>query len=205
MTPLRTVLGLAASAFLLGASPAIAEESEEALIPPENSAVNQYTEAVPTARGHKDVNGDGGRPKPAKVLGSRNARKLDDRGPVGRATAEVAAETAPVAEEQPSRATEEGDSEGAAGAGGGRGDGGGSDGGGAGAREPVGTQPDGGPSPTPAEASDVNGSSGLGEILRQATGSTSSGEMGLLLPLLILGALAWSVAYALGRRRHGAH
>jgi hypothetical protein len=51
----------------------------------------------------------------------------------------------------------------------------------------------------------VNGSSGLGEILRQATGSTSSGEMGLLLPLLILGALAWSVAYALGRRRHGAH
>jgi hypothetical protein len=40
-----------------------------------------------------------------------------------------------------------------------------------------------------------SGSSGLGEVLAQATGSSSSGDLGLLLPLLILAAIAWAVAY----------
>ncbi len=40
----------------------------------------------------------------------------------------------------------------------------------------------------------MSGSSGLGEVLAQATGS-SSGQMGLLLPLILIAALVWAVAF----------
>lgn len=46
-----------------------------------------------------------------------------------------------------------------------------------------------------------SGSSGLGEVIAQATGSSSSGELGLLLPLLIVTALAWSLANLLRQRK----
>lgn len=52
-----------------------------------------------------------------------------------------------------------------------------------------------------AAAGEPSGSSGLAEVLRQATGSSSSGEMGLLLPLIIVATLAWSLAYLARRRR----
>ena len=45
------------------------------------------------------------------------------------------------------------------------------------------------------------GSSGLGEVIGQATGSSSSGQLGLLLPLLILAVATWAVAYVLRQRR----
>ena len=45
------------------------------------------------------------------------------------------------------------------------------------------------------------GSSGLSEVLGQATGSSSSGEMGLLLPLVIVAAVLGAIAYAVARRR----
>jgi hypothetical protein len=52
-----------------------------------------------------------------------------------------------------------------------------------------------------AKAGEPSGSSGLAEVLRQATGSSSSGEMGLLLPLIIVATLAGSLIYLAGRRR----
>jgi len=48
---------------------------------------------------------------------------------------------------------------------------------------------------------DSGGSSSLAEIAGQATGASSSGEMGLLLPLVIAGAVVASVAYLWRRRR----
>ena len=54
-----------------------------------------------------------------------------------------------------------------------------------------------------AEAAQPGGSSGLSEIISQATGSSSSGEMGLLLPLLIGAVAASSIAYLWHRRRRG--
>ena len=46
-----------------------------------------------------------------------------------------------------------------------------------------------------------DGSSGLGAVLGQATGSSDSGQLGLLLPLIVLATIAWSVAYLVRRRR----
>jgi hypothetical protein len=45
------------------------------------------------------------------------------------------------------------------------------------------------------------GSSGLGQVLGQLTGSSDSGGMGLLLPLLIAMSIVAAAAYGLGRRR----
>lgn len=47
------------------------------------------------------------------------------------------------------------------------------------------------------------GSSGLGEVLRQVTGTSGSGGMGLLLPLAIVAALAGSLVFLAIRRRTG--
>lgn len=49
--------------------------------------------------------------------------------------------------------------------------------------------------------SNSSGSSGAGQILGQLTGSSDSGGMGLLLPLLIAMAVVGAAAYVLGRRR----
>lgn len=50
-------------------------------------------------------------------------------------------------------------------------------------------------------ADQPSGSSGLGEVLSQATGSTSSGKMGLFLPLAIVATLIGAGVYAARRRR----
>jgi hypothetical protein len=46
-----------------------------------------------------------------------------------------------------------------------------------------------------------DGSSGLGEVIGEATGSSSSGGPGFLLPLAIVAAIAWALAYLRRRRR----
>jgi hypothetical protein len=51
---------------------------------------------------------------------------------------------------------------------------------------------------------DPSGSSGLREVIAQATGSSDSGQMGILLPLLILGAFICSAAYFWHQRRRAA-
>ena len=62
----------------------------------ENSAVNQYTGALPLTAGDREAHNHQGRNvSPGKVIGAKNAKKLDQRGAAGRATAKFAADTAP--------------------------------------------------------------------------------------------------------------
>lgn len=199
MKLLATAPGLAAALTLL-ATPAPA--GAQYVVPPGNSAVNQYTETIPTSGGGRDSDPGAGKQAkrtPAHVLGKRAADKLEARGAVGRATAEAAAATAPIetaatapADSGPPQAPHTRDNEA------GRNDSRGSPGGGS----------QGGPSgragdPAPATTTDLpEGSSGLAEVLAQATGSTSSGQTGLLLPLVILAALAWAFGFAWRQRQH---
>lgn len=167
-------------------------------VPPGNSAATQYTEAVPTAGGPK-ATGESRRGKgkaPNKVLGSRNTERLDSQGAEGRAAAEVAAATAPQqiggGEPAPQRTQGGGSGSGQVTGGGGASSPGhrASNGGG------VGPAPESSPQPQSS-----TGSSGLGEVVGQATGASSSNPLGLLLPLLIVAVLVWSVAYFLRQRR----
>jgi hypothetical protein len=193
MKSLRTAL-LATIAIFAFPSAALAEE----LVPPGNSAVNQYTETFPTSGGDKKAEHGKKRPKPAAVLGSHNAKKLEDQGPEGRKVATVAAATAPstVVTPEPEE-TDQGES-GAAGGGGGGGN----------------RKENAAPSPAPRQTSSApdtpretagpsgsDGSSGFGEVLAQATGTSSSGELGLLLPLAIVAAFIWAVATRRRTRR----
>jgi hypothetical protein len=202
MKTLRTATGLmlAIAIALIAAAPAAAEE--EVVVPPENSAVNQYTEAFPTAGGDRDADKHRGRKaKPAKVIGSKNAKRLDEQGADGRATAELAAETAPnvIVEET---STDDGEEEGTAAP---AGNGGGTSGGGGPGSEPAGNGGAQGQTPGPSvdsgTSAQVDGSSGLSEVLSRAIGSPSGGGMGLFLPLLILATIVWALIYTTRQRR----
>lgn len=186
---------------------ALAEE----VVPPGNSAVNQYTETIPTPGGGRNTESKGGkqRQSPEKALGTRNAQQLEKHGSDGRATADLAAETAPstvTTSPEPTEGAEaasggdDTDQKQAAAGGSGGDRGGGNDGRGRG-KAAIG--------PAQAVAVTVNtrpvadapeGSSGLGEVVGEATGG-SSGQLGLLLPLLIVAVAIWSVAYLLRQRR----
>jgi hypothetical protein len=167
----------------------------DTVVPPGNGAATQYTEAFPTSGGNTvsgngaKGGGNGGHSSPSHVLGHHNAEKLEDEGQVGREVAKVAAETAPAGATATSHPGSSGQGKGGGssnGSGAPAGDGGGGSG------SPAAHQGD------PAESG--SGSSGLGEVLGQATGS-SSGESGLLLPLILLAAVLSSIAYAWRRRR----
>jgi hypothetical protein len=180
----RIRLGVLVTAIAtIGASPAA---DAEYLVPPSNSAATQYTESIPTAGGRRDAergNSLGGG-SPREVLGSRNAQRLEAAGPAGRAAAELAAATAP----QPAASGDAPATDGPGASGKPSRAGGGGEAPGSGAKG--------------AAASDEpSGSSGFSETVSQALGSPSSGELGLLLPLLIVGALCWSLWYALRQRR----
>lgn len=173
-------------------------------VPPGNSAATQYTEALPTAGGPK-ATGESKRGKgraPSKVLGKRNAQRLDSQGPEGQATAEVAAETAPPQIDAGGGARPR-----AAQAGGGA-SGQAIDGGSSSEHRDAGGVSNGSSAaPGTAKSSppqSSTGSSGLGEVVGQATGASSSNPLGLLLPLLIVAVLIWSVVYFLRHRRHPA-
>lgn len=192
--------GLLAAALALVALPASAAAAP--YVPPGNSAATQYTEAVPTAGGPKATNkGKQGKQTPSKVLGAGNVKKLDAKGPEGQAAAEVAAATAPAtvqAASPDSGGTSQRQESGQAG---GHGSttakpSGGSSGGNA-------ANHGGASAENPSKARGPEGSSGLGEVVGQATGS-SSGQLGLLLPLLIVAVVIWSVAYLLRQRRRQA-
>lgn len=182
----------------------VSAAAAETVVPPGNGAATQYTEAFPTSGGNA-VNGDGinggggGRSNPSHVLGHHNAQKLEDEGQVGKETARVAAESAP---SQDSGGSESASTTGSGGSD--RADGGSATGGSSGQADGNGGVPTARDNPAgqrqsnPAEAG--NGSSGLGEVIGQATGS-SSGESGLLLPLILLAAVVASFAYAWRRRR----
>lgn len=132
------------------------------VVPPGNSAVNQYTETYPTAGGGATTNETSGS-SPAKALGKRNARELEALGEEGQEAAALAAATAPAPVST--------------------GNGGASKAGGG------------------SNLDQPSGSSGLSEVLGQATGTSSDGRMGLLLPTIILVTVVLSAVYA-WRRRH---
>jgi hypothetical protein len=174
MKTLRTGLGLLAATTSILALPPAALGAY--LVPPGNSAATQYTEAYPTAGGpkHSGPGGRSGHRSPADALGGGNARRLDAQGPEGRAAAALAAATAP----SPSPAA-------------GHPAGGGAEShGGAGHAAGSGSK-----------ASGSSGSSGLGEVLAAATGLSSGGQTGPLLPIAIVATIAWLLAYTLRRRK----
>jgi hypothetical protein len=171
----------------------------ETVVPPGNSAVIQYTEVIPSAGGGVKSGGSIDAPEatPAKVLGKHKAQQLESKGSVGHEVADLVAETAPTttaaqtgggsAQAKPAKHHKKGKGEKQSGKGEG---------------EKSGAAPAGGGSEPPQSSTDTSGSgsSGLGEILAQATGS-SSGNLGLFLPLIIIGTVIWSVTYATRQRR----
>jgi hypothetical protein len=192
MKLLKASLSVLAAAFMV-APPSAA--LAEAVVPPGNPAAIQYTEAFPTSRGPTDAeHADRHDRSPDQALGGRNAKRLETQGTDGRETARVAAETAP--QTGGAQATGGGSGSGAnpAPKSGDGGNGNGiSQGGGGGEVE------------TPPQASAADeGSSGLGNVAGQATGLDASEGTGLLLPLAILGTLAWGGAYVLRRRKRAA-
>lgn len=166
-----------------------------ALVPPGNSAANQYTETFPTTGGNAEAKK--GKVTPGDVLGAANAHKLDSQGKQGREAAAVVAATAPPPASAPAGDESSGSGSGAAKGNGGSG--GGSDGGavnggsGGSAASPSGSD---GPS-----ADEPSGSSGFGEVLGQATGAGSAGGTGLLLPLVVLASAVWALVFFLRRKR----
>ncbi len=183
----RQFLAIAAvSAVAALALPAAA--GAEYYVPPANSAANQYTESFPGAGG--ESSGKRKEVTPGTALGAGNAKKLEAKGPAGKAAAEMAAETAP-----PQLVDQGGGDEGGGGTGGndqtdGKGDEGGS--GAPGAAGSSGGSSGGGTGA--ANAQQPQGSSGLGQVVGQATG-VSDGNLGLWLPLVIVLTLIGSVAY----------
>lgn len=176
-------------------------------VPPSNSAATQYTEALPTAGGPKATGGQksGKQDKPTAVLGHETTKQLESQGAEGRAAADFAAETAP-APVPPAAAASgtptPGDQSGGAKSGGAKG--GGSSGkpqstGHSGNPASTGNQPRAGAGNTELEEAG-NGSSALGQVAGQATG-LSSGDLGILLPLLVLASICWGVFFLARHRR----
>lgn len=160
----------AAIVLALQAAPAAAAEY---LIPEDNSAVNQYTEGLPTGGGERDAERRDDVPRPAETIGAKTTNQLQQAGPEGEAAALVAAETAPPpsaegqADDSGSRAKKNG------GAGGG------------------GSRPSAEPEGRPP----------LGELAAASTGT--AGGIGLLLPLVIVATLAWGIGHAWRNRSGG--
>ena len=198
-----TGIGLVAALALALPTSAVAAEEAGSVVPPENSAATQYTEAVPTAGGDKPSDGGGKKPSPAKVLGHHNAKRLESQGQEGREVARVVAETAPETSPPTEAAPPAQESSSSQGNSSRRTQ---SDQGGTSSGEPQeavhphhivvrAAEPPTAPTELPS------GSSGLGEVIAEATGSSSSGQLGGLLPLAVLATIAWSLAYFWRQRR----
>lgn len=203
-----TAIGFAAALALALPAAAAGAGQTGSVVPPENSAATQYTEAIPTAGGDKQAGEGGRKASPKKILGAKNAHKLESHGKEGQEVAEVVAETAPEtsvpAEVAP--APEPRPQHASTGGGDGKAQGGGN--GKAHHAKPDGqaNRPHRDREPTPVEPAPAatptpDGSSALGEVLAAMTGSSSSGELGALLPLAILAAIAWGLAYFWRQRR----
>ena len=91
MKALSAILGILA-AVSMTAAPAVAAPSR--FVPPGNSAVNQYTETIPTGGGNAKP-GHRGKRSTADVIGRGKTRGLEAAGPSGHAVADLVAETAP--------------------------------------------------------------------------------------------------------------
>lgn len=206
MSRLRQILVLAV------ATTAVAVPSHafaETVLPPGNSAVNQYTQTLPTPKGNVSVEGDSiGQPN--KVLGQKNTKKLDQEGEDGRAAAELAAATSPSDTDSGDGGStgkggsgddKEGSKNGAGGNGAGNGGNGNGSGGGGGGSGGGSGSADVNTATKTIDTSASQGSSGLGTVLGQATGSSSSGGLGLLMPLAIVLGLIWCMTYLWRQRQ----
>jgi hypothetical protein len=156
--------------LLLAPAGASARPLAQPLLPPDNSAANQYTEAYPTSGGEKPAIDRSETSKPAEVIGARSAEKLEEAGPEGRDAALLAAETTLKPSQREGGAS----------------------------RGPKGQ---GQEKTRPSVAKDSEGSSGLSEVLLQATGLSSSSQSGFLALLLIASATIGSLAYLWKRKR----
>ncbi len=156
-------LGLVTAIVILALPSAAPAQS---VVPPGNSAANQYTETFPTPRGPAATKKRGKQRdrSPAEALGRSKARQLASEGPQGRELAAVVAATAPAVAESGGAPRDAG-------------------------------------SGAISRAEALGDSSGLGEVVAQATGSSDSGGMGIALPLLILAAVVGFAVYLWRRRR----
>jgi hypothetical protein len=151
-------------------------------VPPGAAGANQYMETLPGPGGNEPTTGHSGNQhgsearNPGRVLGKANAQKLEELGPEGVAAAHLAAESAPTA---------------------------------AGGKRPDSNQgTKGGQSKSPVSGesagrheSSGTGSSAVGQVVGQLSGSSNSGGIGLLLPVLIAMTVVGAAAYLLGRHR----
>ncbi|HEX5610382.1 MAG TPA: hypothetical protein VFX45_09870 [Solirubrobacterales bacterium] len=190
-TPTFVLLGAMLVAL---AAPAYA--GAEYYVPPGNSAANQYTETLPSAGGDSGGKKQG-KATPAATLGAGNAKKLEDQGASGKAAAQLAAETAPAT--VPVTETSGDDPGGQAAGGGNSGGGGGDQGSSGGSKNP--NNAGSGSAPTTVQVDQPSGSSGLGSVLGQATGSADDGSLGLWLPIAIIATIAGSIAYLVRHSR----
>jgi hypothetical protein len=156
-----------------------AAQAGEYFIPEGNAAVTQYAETYPSAGGEKS--GHGKQPTARATIGARHAKKLQAAGPEGAAAAQVAVETAPVGK-VPAPATPQGSTHRNAG-----GDAAG------------GTHRDAAPREVPLAKSTKPGSA-AGEVAAKALGADSPGQLGVLLPVVLLASLAGAIAYWLKHR-----
>jgi hypothetical protein len=222
MRSTKAAIAVAALAASL-ATPAFAVGAP--YIPPGNSAVNQYTETIPSAGGAvvaEGISGGNSKGSPEKNLGHHTTKVLKQHGAEGEAVAALASEGAAAPASEPetesSEATEASESSGGkkssggskskggegksekGGAAGGAGNGG-SGNGGAGGTGSTSGGGGGGESATPQNVPvSANGSSALGQVVSHATLS-SGGSAGIFLPLALLAALVWAVVFVVRRRR----
>lgn len=203
-TLLRIAIAAAAT-FALAALPALA--LAETVVPPGNSAATQYTETFPTTGGNAEVNDSisgggsrgghsshGGGRSPEKVLGSDTAHELESHGEEGQAVAELATESAaPAGHKGGSGKSHKRDA-----------NGGKHTSGKAKLADAVAVGGAGNNASAPANLNVVltktEGSSGVSGVLSHATGS-SSGEMGIFLPLVLLAVPLCALIYVWRRRQ----
>lgn len=186
-TATRRIPAALATALVLLALPAAAG-AEDYYVPSGNSAVNQYSESFPTAGGEKGSGDGGGKAKPQKSIGAKNVEQLEAQGPAGAATAELAEETAPTptvtetsapAPEKSAPHHAHKDQS---------------------AKHANNQAPPKHHQATPVATSggaDASSSSGFGEVVSKAFGLSQPGDLGALLPLVLLASLAGAVAYRL--------
>ncbi len=188
--------GLCVSVLAVLAFPAVATAKPVTVAPPGNSAVNQYVESVPTAGGGRpDGSIHTGSGAPGRSGGSGGSggssagsipattqRSLNAQGADGQRAAALALATSPT----PSVSRP----------------GSGSASGSSGASHQKSHRPAGaaGP-PLHPTASTSQGASPLSAVFKALTGSTSSGGLGLLLPIILVVSFLAASVLGIARRR----
>ncbi len=197
----NTSCAIAIAAFLALPATALAGQY---YVPNNNSAVNQYSESIPTAGG--DQSNGRGTPTTQKhdsnqALGAENAEKLESTGAEGKAAAELATETAPepVTEAAPQTGASSGGAKPKKQAASGNGQAQHEASSGE-ATAPPKQQPSTNANDSTLVLTGGNGASATGEVASKTFGLSSPGSFGWLLPLAIVAAAAWAGFY-LGRRR----